>query len=202
MRIFSLVLLIALSGGCASARTRLGVPADVPFVTRAEWGAAAPVSAMKPHVPTRITIHHTAGRQAPARSAAEKMRALQAFSQRADSLDDGRRKPAWPDVPYHFYVATDGSVVEGRDVRFAGDSNTPYDPSGHLLVVVEGNFEEEDLTPEQRATLDRLVWSLARRWKIPADRIRGHRDFAETLCPGERLYRDLPRLRDYVGGQR
>jgi len=202
MRLLKLLFVAVVLSGCAGARSRLGVPAGVPFVTRAEWGAAAPVGAMKPHVPRRITIHHTAGRQAPARSAAEKMRALQAFSQREDSLGDGRRKPAWPGVPYHFYVAVAGTVVEGRDVRFAGDSNTPYDPAGHLLVVVEGNFEEEDLTPEQRATLNRLVWSLARRWRIPADQIRGHRDFAETLCPGERLYRDLPRLRDYVAGRR
>ena len=191
-------LMLVVLSGCMTSRSLRGVPRDVPFVTRYEWGAAEPVAAMKPHVPQRITIHHTAGRQAPARSAAEKMRALQAFSQREDSLDDGRRKPAWPDVPYHFYVAVDGTVVEGRDLGFAGDSNTPYDPTGHLLVVLEGNFEEEDVTPAQRASLYRLVWSLARRWKIPADQIRGHRDFAQTLCPGERLYGDLAALRNFV----
>ena len=201
-RLLPLLLLALLLGACAGARSRLGVPGGVPFVTRAQWEAKPPVAAMKPHVPRRITIHHTATRQAPARSGAEKLRGLQAFSQREDSLGDGRRKPAWPDVPYHFYVAVDGTVLEGRDVRFAGDSNTPYDPTGHLLVVVEGNFEEEEVSPAQRETLDRLVPALARRWKIPADQIAGHRDFAETLCPGEKLYTDLPRLRALVAGQR
>lgn len=201
-RLLPLLLATLLLGGCAGTRARLGVPADVPFLPRAAWQAKPPVLAMQPHVPRRITIHHTAVRQAPARSGPEKIRALQAFSQREDSLGDGRRKPAWADVPYHFYVAADGTVLEGRDARYAGDSNTPYDPAGHLLVVVEGNFEEEEMTPGQRATLDRLVPALARRWKIPASEIAGHRDFAETLCPGEKLYQDLPRLRDLVAGQR
>jgi len=180
---------LAVLGACAS-RTMV--------VSRGEWGARDPVLPMREHRIERITIHHTATRQDTARSLAEKLRGLQAFSQRDDSLTDGRRKPAWADVPYHFYIAVDGSVGEGRPWRYAGDSNTPYDPTGHLLVVVEGNFEEEQLTAAQRRALALLLPELARRFDVPGARLGGHKDYAATRCPGRNLAAELPRLRELI----
>lgn len=183
--------------GCA-VRGPAPVPPGVTFLTRADWGARPPVLAMLPHTPVRLTIHHTGVGQNPQRTLAEKLRALQRFSQQDDSLADGRRKPAWADVPYHYYVAVDGSVGEARDWRYAGDSNTPYDPAGHLLVVVEGNFERDTLSAAQRRTIERLVPALARRFGIPGDSLASHRDYASTSCPGANLYVELPRLRSLI----
>jgi hypothetical protein len=157
---------------------------------------------MTPHSPNRITIHHTATRQAPARPLVEKMQALQRFSQREDSLADGRRKRQWADVPYHVYIAVDGEVAEGREWRYVGDSNTPYDPTGHFLIVLEGSFDADTLTAAQRSALDALVVAAARRWRVPPGRIAGHRDYAQTRCPGRNVYGELPRLRSLVGGSR
>ncbi len=194
--------LVAALGGCARPALRSTVPDGIAFVSRAEWGARDPVLPMRTHRISRLTIHHTAVRQAPARTTAEKLRGLQQFSQREDTLGNGRKKVAWADVPYHLYVASDGSVAEGREWRFVGDSNTPYDPTGHLQLVVEGNFEEEPLTEAQRRTLERLVPALVRRFRIPPETIAGHGDHAETLCPGKALAAELPRLRELAGGTR
>lgn len=174
------------------------VPEGVRFVSRAEWGARAPVLPMRRHVPTRITIHHTATAQDANRTVEAKLAALQAFSQRDDSLSTGRRKPAWPDVPYHYYVSVDGTVAEGRDRHHVGDSNTPYDPAGHLLVVVEGNFERDTLSSAQRRTLDAFIPALARRFHVAPAGLAAHRDYAETRCPGQNLYAELPHLRGLV----
>ena len=154
----STVLLAALAltscAGSQSASANLrGLPSDLPVLTRTQWGAAEPVAEMTPHTPTVITVHHTGTPANPERSTAEKIRALQAFSQRADTLGDGTPKVAWADVPYHYYIGTDGVVAEGRDVRYEGDTNTSYDLRGHVQVVVEGNFEETEPTPEQLASL-------------------------------------------------
>jgi hypothetical protein len=184
--------------GCRPRAPEPLPPTSIRFVSRAAWGANAPVLAMRSHTPRRITIHHTATRQALERPVAEKMRALQRFSQREDSLADGRRKPQWADVPYHLYVAVDGAVAEGREWRYVGDSNTPYDPTGHLLIVLEGSFDADTLTSAQRRALDALVVAAARRWRIPPERVAGHRDFARTRCPGRNLYAELPRLRSLV----
>ena len=190
-------------GACASRPRPAPAPvADVPVVSRAEWGARDPVLPMREHRIERITIHHTAMRQDTARSLAAKLRGLQAFSQRDDSLADGRRKPAWADVPYHYYIAVDGSVGEARSWRYAGDTNTPYDPAGHLLVVVEGNFEDEQLTPPQRHALESLVPALARRFGVDGARLGGHKDYAATRCPGRNLMAELPRLRELIDTSR
>lgn len=196
-------LLVTAAAGCrarssAAPGTAAVVPPSLPYVPRAAWGAKAPVLPMREHVPVRLTIHHTGVPQAPQRTPGDKLRALQQFSQREDRLSDGRTKRAWADVPYHFYVTTDGSVVEGREWRYVGDTNTSYDPTGHLLVVVEGNFEVEALTDAQRRTLDVLVPALAHRFDIPGARLAAHRDFASTACPGRGLYAELPRFRTLV----
>lgn len=177
------------------------LPGDLQLLTRAEWGAKAPVLPMKAHFPVRITIHHTGVRQVAARTVAQKLRGLQDFSQREDSLASGRKKHAWADVPYHFYIGVDGTVGEGRDWRYAGDSNTPYNPSGHLLIVVEGNFEVEKLDPRQRAALDRIVPLFARHFGVPPDRLAAHRDFAKTSCPGADLYSYIPELKKLIAAR-
>ncbi|HJU69713.1 MAG TPA: peptidoglycan recognition family protein [Gemmatimonadaceae bacterium] len=192
--------LAALSSGCASRGGPAPTRADVPIVGRAEWGARDPVLPMREHRIERITIHHTATRQDRTRSLTDKLRGLQAFSQRDDSLGDGRKKPAWADVPYHYYIAVDGTVGEARSWRYVGDSNTPYDPTGHLLIVVEGNFEDEQVTEAQMRALESLVTSFARRFKVPGERLGAHKDYASTRCPGKNLYAELPRLRALIDG--
>lgn len=174
------------------------MPDGIRYVSRAEWGANRPVLPMRRHVPVRLTIHHTGTRSAAARTIESKLAGLQRFSQRPDSLGDGRLKPAWADVPYHFYVSVDGAVAEGREWKYVGDSNTPYDPTGHLLVVVEGNFEVEPLSDPQLRTLEALIPSLARHFRIAPAALASHRDYAQTLCPGRQLYSELPRFRRLI----
>jgi len=150
---------------------------------------------MRKHVPQQITIHHTAVKQAPARTLADKLRGLQKFSVERSQLASGKVKEPWADIPYHFYIAVDGSIGEGRPLQYVGDSNTPYDPSGHALIVLEGNFESEELTEKQYQSLQALVVSIARKYSITADKISGHKDHAETACPGTKLYALIPQLK-------
>ena len=168
------------------------------MLSREAWGAKPPVGEMEPHEPAHITIHHTASKQNRKHSTAEKIRSLQNFSQQPGRLAGGRDKPAWPDVPYHFYVGVDGQIAEGRDINFAGDTNTDYEPAGHVLIVLEGNFEQEEPSAEQLRALKELSSWLASNWKIPADEIKGHKDYASTACPGRNLQTLLPDLRQHV----
>lgn len=193
----TLSFLLLILSGCTSGYAP-GPGAGVPVLTRAEWGAAAPVLPMERHVPRRITIHHTATPQAPGRTTVDKLRALQRFSQERSPLADGRIKEPWADVPYHFYIAADGTIAEARELRFVGDSNTEYDLAGHIQIVVEGNFEEEQPSAAQYRSVGELTHALARRWRIAPGHVYGHRDHAQTACPGEALYNWLPELRKHL----
>lgn len=193
----AVVLWLPFLGSCAvSPAVSKNAPAGLKIHTRLDWGARPPVAEMKRHTPTRITIHHTATPQKPERPLADKLLALQKFSQNAGTLGNGKPKLAWPDVPYHYYIAADGGVAEGREVDFVGDTNTAYDPTGHALVVLEGNFENEQPTEAQLASLRKMIAWLAARFHVPAEKIGGHKDFASTLCPGKNLQTLLPDLRE------
>ncbi len=167
--------------------------AEAPDVlSRDGWKAKPPSLKMSAQKPVAILVHHTGSPQKLKTTLATKMRGLQRFSQAKEKLADGRMKPAWPDVPYHFYIAVDGKVAEGRDVNAIGDTNTGYDPSGFIQVVVEGNFESENVSAAQTASLTTLLQWLMQKHDIKSDAILAHKDKAQTVCPGKDLVAKLP----------
>lgn len=168
------------------------------IVSRAQWGAKEVGPNGRPHTIRFITIHHGGVASNAKRSLEEKLRGLQAWSQREDKLDSGRTKPAWPDIPYHYYISIDGRIGEARPTNIAGDTNTEYDPTGHLLIVLEGNFEVETVPPDQLQALRSLTVWCAWKWGVLAHRIAGHKDYAQTDCPGAHLYPELEGLRRLV----
>jgi hypothetical protein len=137
-----------------------------------------------PHEITHVTLHHT-GSVEPLRpddDPVQKLRGLQAW---------GARDRNWWDVPYHYLIDLEGRVYEGRDWRYMGETNTAYDPAGHFLISVIGNYGLQEATPEQvEAIADLMAWALSR-FDLPLDRIGGHYDHAETTCPGEHLKKYL-----------
>lgn len=190
---FALVVLVIFNS-CRSSQ-KVTMPDDVAIITRQQWGSAQPVLPMRKHIPSKITIHHTAVKQNFNRSLADKLKALQKFSMQRSPLADGRIKEPWADIPYHFYIDVHGSIGEGRQLQYVGDSNTPYDPTGHALIVVEGNFDKDTITEKQSASLEKLVIAIAHRYHIKADKISGHKDHADTGCPGTQLYALIPKLK-------
>jgi N-acetylmuramoyl-L-alanine amidase len=166
--------------------------AEPTIVSRTAWQAKAPSSVMTKQVPVAILIHHTGTPQKPKTALEAKLRGLQRFSQAREKLSDGRMKPAWPDVPYHFYISVDGRIGEGRDVNAVGDTNTSYDPQGFIQIVVEGNFETESPTPAELASLSALLQSLTSKYNIRTAAILPHNGKAQTACPGKNLEAELP----------
>jgi N-acetylmuramoyl-L-alanine amidase len=137
-----------------------------------------------PHEIHTITLHHSGSPQplGPEDDPIAKLRGLQAW---------GRAEKNWWDVPYHFLIDLDGNVYQGRDVRYMGETNTEYDPRGHLLISVIGNYSLQEPTPAQIAAITRVMAWGAERFDVPLNRIYGHGDHAETSCPGTHLRRYL-----------
>ena len=167
-------------------------------ISRKQWTAKDSIGKAQKHKIRRITIHHTATPQNEKLTVEKKMQNLQRFSQSEGRLASGKAKPVWFDVPYHFYITVDGEIAEGRKIKFVGDTNTEYDPAGHALIVLEGNFQTERPSYQQQESLQKLVVWLAQKWKVPASEIKAHNDYASTACPGENLKKLLPSLRQRI----
>lgn len=153
------------------------------IISVAAWGGtdADPARAVR-HVPNRITLHHQGETFAPGRDVREYLRTLQGWS---------RGARGWIDIPYHYIVDFEGNVYAGRDIAFAGDTNTPYNTSGHALIEVIGNYEDIEPNAAQLAAVARVMAMLAKKYNISPDTIVGHKDVAATTCPGKNLYRYL-----------
>ena len=168
--------------GCASREPLRADELDM--VSVRQWGGTpANETLARPHTISRITLHHQGETFSRDRDPRQYARDLQSWS---------RATKGWIDVPYHYMIDLDGRIYEGRDIRFAGDTNTRYDPSGHALIEVVGNFEEVEPNAAQLAAVVNLMAQLAARYRVPVEAIRGHRDYAsDTVCPGKNLYQYL-----------
>jgi hypothetical protein len=153
-------------------------PHPVVSVTpRADWGARSPqTNRMTPHTITRLTVHH-AGSQSGTTGPAQ-FRGWQSWHMSGQG---------WPDIAYHLLIGIDGTVYEGRDPAYRGDTGTSYDTTGHFLVVVEGNFEVEKPTGAQIESLEGVLAWASEHYGVSPTTISGHGDHAATSCPGLHL---------------
>ncbi|MGB0843931.1 MAG: peptidoglycan recognition protein family protein [Alphaproteobacteria bacterium] len=156
-------------------------------LSRGEWNAKPGIeSRMKRQVIREIVVHHTGVRKQSKYSLKQKLKFLQEYSQ-------GEKR--WGDVPYHFYIDMNGDVAAGRELAYAGDTNTGYNPANRIHIVVEGDLENERPSDRQIAVLRTLVKQQQAEHGLDPNAVSGHMDHASTDCPGQYLYPVLPSLR-------
>ena len=149
------------------------------MLCRDAWGARPARPGGTPQVPNRMTIHHSAVVLGVNSNAPGRIRADQRYHQ--DSK-------GWIDIAYHVGVDRNGNIYELRDPGLVGDTATTYDPTGHFLVLCEGDYDQETVTEDMLNGVARACAWAAQRYSISPDRVAGHRDFAATSCPGANLY--------------
>lgn len=172
--------LLVILTACSSARKNEAILKELSIIPRTTWKAADPKPFAR-HEPVRITVHHEGTKLLPADDAIRKIKGIQTWGMGPD------RK--WADVPYHFFIAPDGKIYEGRDVYIVGETNTEYNPAGHLLICCLGNYEEQEVPAEQLNSLIKMIAWCCKTYKIPAETLATHRDYSkQTTCPGKNLY--------------
>ncbi len=98
------------------------------------------------------------------------------------------QQQGWPDLAYHFVIDRNGHVYEGRPIGAPGDTATDYDPAGHFLPVLDGNFDEQEPTEAQLSSLAVLMAWAMEEYDLRTEVVGAHRDYAATACPGSSLY--------------
>ena len=174
------------SSGCAALQ-RTAVHEAPRIFSAAEWGGITRSAAVPNHTVTHITVHHQGERWVDGADVAAYLRRLQQWS---------RDTKGWADVPYHYIIGPDGAIYAGRSAAIAGDTNTAYNPSGHVQVMLLGNFEEQMPTPRQWESAADMLGHLLRTYDLPASRIGAHRHRStDTVCPGAHLMARFEELR-------
>jgi hypothetical protein len=151
-----------------------------PLVAASPIAGGAELRLRIPHRITHVTLHHTGDSRVltPAEDPAVRLRGLQSW---------GAAERNWWDVPYHYLLGVDGRIYEGRDHNFMGETNTTYDPGGHFLISIIGNYERQEPTQALLESIaDLMAWAVDE-YDVPLDRIGGHYNYATTGCPGKFL---------------
>jgi hypothetical protein len=154
-----------------------------PMVTRQQWKSEPqPLAEDTKHTPKYITVHHGGVDWKAGRDPAEFVKGVQKW---------GQKERNWPDLPYHFMIAPDGRIFEGRPLEYAPQSNTKYDLPGHVGIELMGNFETQRPSEAQLNSLVSLSAWIAQQYKIDLKNLSGHRDVAkgQTSCPGKDVER-------------
>ena len=105
------------------------------------------------------------------------------------TVDDIRRwhkEQGWSDIGYHYVIYRDGSIHEGRDVKYSGAHCTGHNANSIGVVYIggvskDGKTAKDTRTKAQKRALLQVMRTL--RAAYPSARIYGHRDFAKKACP-------------------
>jgi hypothetical protein len=204
------ILLIALAAmvGCQSQQSVENLPqpnfngpnvAAAPIVVPRQAPASPPVAAATPPkapayagnvprewlipagVPKRdwywIVIHHSATPSGSLRD-----------------FDREHKEKGWDECGYDFVIGNGTNSGNGQievgprwpKQKYGAHAKTPdnrFNEHG-IGVCLVGNFDVDRPTAAQMASLTRLVKYLMVTYKIPANRVLGHRDTKPTDCPG------------------
>lgn len=174
----------AMLGACSTPTTgvRLTAATSAQLLCRDAWGAQAARPGGKPHTITRMTLHHEAVVLGDNRNAPGRLREDQRYHQ---------DQKGWIDIAYHVGVDRDGNIYELRSTEIAGDTATDYNTTGHFLVLCEGDFDQEAVSEAQlHGAAVAFAWAV-QNFRIATDTLAGHRDLAQTSCPGANLYAHL-----------
>lgn len=180
-KIAAVLTLIIVLTGCAATHSFSSYDFEKNIITTEQWGGKPAIDSLAiKHTINRITLHHQGEPFPKGKDPIKYLQNLQSWS---------RREKHWIDIPYHYIIDLEGKVYEGRKINYAGDTNTEYNPAGHALIEVVGNFEEVEPNQNQLdAVVNTMTW-LAIKYNVPVDSIRGHKDYSlKTVCPGKNLY--------------
>ncbi len=175
-----------------SYTAQMGVNGGIHAIPRSRWAAAPPelsrIYAM--NGVNRITNHHegwTTVGFSDAVSTAQRLEEIRVSH--LERLHAG-------DIAYHYIIDRAGRVWQGRDVRYQG-AHVKYENEHNVGVMVLGNFELQEPTQAQLATLRQTIHQLMAEYRVPIHRVYTHRELGPTECPGRNLQPRVVAMRNH-----
>ena len=129
------------------------------------------------NIPTKLIVHHSADIDP---------------RHQIGKINDWHKSKGFPQsrrgnfVGYHFLISHTGDVVRTKDDDEEG-AHTKGINFESIGICLEGNFDEELPTEEQKASLGKLLVELCQKYKLDVTDIYPHRAFRDTACYGKKL---------------
>jgi N-acetylmuramoyl-L-alanine amidase len=165
-----LVALLKTAFGAAFVDLRASLPRN----TSVPWFGKRDLAAV-----TEIVVHHTAG------SGALSWATVAQYEMNAH--------PTWPGIAYSIGISPAGTVSLLADIdEKRGATGNSLVNATAFQVCCGGNFENDIVTPQMLAAVNKLVTTLST-FAGKALKVIGHRDVPgdQTACPGAHLYAAL-----------
>ena len=177
---------------------------SVKIISTLEWNSRSAKSIAQQTTPTHIVIHHTA--TAPSSNGTEI-----GGKKLAQSIQNYHMNHnGWIDSGHNFLNTVGGIVFEGRhgtvDALKIGKCVLSAHCGNELGnaspgIENEGIYMTQKMSQIQWEALVALCADICLSCRISPEKIRGHRDFSSTACPGDWLYAQLPLLIKQVKDQ-
>jgi len=134
--------------------------------------------------PKYIIVHHTGGTDA---------NPLADTSHHTfEIVESWHLQKGWNGIGYNWFIEKNGTIKKGRDEKLDGAHTIGYN-SQSIGICLAGNFDATLPTAEQTASLKKLLTEKMAEYKIPAENIVPHRNFANKTCYGNKLSEDWAR---------
>ncbi len=156
-------------------------PWQATVLARSKWAQGEPVTTQMNRLsPVRyITVHHDG--MHPFFDTDQR-----ATAARIEAIRRAHRRRGWGDIGYHYVVDRAGRVWEGRSLRYQG-AHVKNHNYANIGIVVLGNFDRQQPSQAQLASVHQLLSLLMDRYHVPASRVSTHQEWAPTACPGRYL---------------
>lgn len=103
-----------------------------------------------------------------------------------DTIRDWHLKRGWRDIGYHYVIALDGTIKEGRDVKMSGAHTRGHNKKSIGIcyiggVELDGKTPKDTRTEKQKESLSSLLLLLKSQHCDSI--VYGHNEFSAKACP-------------------
>jgi hypothetical protein len=89
----------------------------------------------------------------------------------------------WPGIGYHFLVGDDGTLYQGNTLETVSHHAANMNTSAAGICFLGSFMKEVPPEAQIQAGAQLTAW-LVQELGIPLDKVRGHKEFMDTACPG------------------
>lgn len=163
------------------------------MIGRRKWGAQHGRGSIDSTPKRTVVIHHTVSAAPATYDTRAKRRAHMRALERMHVVGNG-----WDAIGYNAVMfpgirgGLGPEIYVGRGLRRLPAAQAGAN-SGTVAIAVVGDFRRDQLGKAGRRRLVKFANRCRR--QLGVTRLRAHRDFGGTTCPGDNLYRVLPELR-------